>query len=28
WNDNEGALQVYQRQEMKPQETTLEKIID
>ncbi|WP_228346530.1 GNAT family N-acetyltransferase, partial [Streptococcus pneumoniae] len=28
WNDNEGALRFYQRQGMKPQETTMEMIID
>ncbi|HEW2110704.1 GNAT family N-acetyltransferase [Streptococcus pneumoniae] len=28
WNDNEGALRFYQRQGMKPQETTMEIIID
>ena len=28
WNDNESALRFYQRQGMKPQETTMEVIID
>lgn len=28
WNDNKGALRFYQRQGMKPQETTMEMIID